>query len=66
MLAESSYRHELEADIEPFRGVLLAIFFIAVGLSLQLHVLWDNALFIIVAVPSSWRPRRSSSTRSAG
>lgn len=51
MLAESSYRHELEADIEPFRGVLLAIFFIAVGLSLELQVLVDNALFIIIAVP---------------
>ncbi|MBX4954680.1 monovalent cation:proton antiporter-2 (CPA2) family protein [Rhizobium lentis] len=51
MLAESSYRHELEADIEPFRGVLLAIFFIAVGLSLELGVLLDNALFVIVAVP---------------
>ncbi|KQV68450.1 monovalent cation:proton antiporter-2 (CPA2) family protein [Rhizobium sp. Root1220] len=51
MLAESSYRHELEADIEPFRGVLLAMFFIAVGLSLELEVLRDNALFIIVAVP---------------
>lgn len=51
MLAESSYRHELEADIEPFRGVLLAIFFIAVGLSLELNVLLDNALFVIVTVP---------------
>jgi len=51
MLAESSYRHELEADIEPFRGVLLAIFFIAVGLSLQLQVILDNALFIVLAVP---------------
>jgi CPA2 family monovalent cation:H+ antiporter-2 len=51
MLAESSYRHELEADIEPFRGVLLAIFFIAVGLSLELEVLRDNAIFIMVAVP---------------
>ncbi|WEA60764.1 monovalent cation:proton antiporter-2 (CPA2) family protein [Rhizobium sp. BJ04] len=51
MLAESSYRHELEADIEPFRGVLLAIFFIAVGLSLELDVLLDNALFVIVTVP---------------
>jgi monovalent cation:H+ antiporter-2, CPA2 family len=51
MLAESSYRHELEADIEPFRGVLLAIFFMAVGLSLELDVLIDNALFIIAAVP---------------
>ncbi|TCU19008.1 monovalent cation:proton antiporter-2 (CPA2) family protein [Rhizobium sullae] len=51
MLAESSYRHELEADIEPFRGVLLAIFFMAVGLSLELEVLIDNALFIVAAVP---------------
>ncbi|MDE1994472.1 MAG: monovalent cation:proton antiporter-2 (CPA2) family protein, partial [Rhizobiaceae bacterium] len=51
MLAESSYRHELEADIEPFRGVLLAIFFIAVGLSLQLAVIADNWLLIILAVP---------------
>jgi CPA2 family monovalent cation:H+ antiporter-2 len=51
MLAESSYRHELEADIEPFRGVLLAIFFIAVGLSLQLQVILDNVLLIILAVP---------------
>ncbi len=51
MLAESSYRHELEADIEPFRGVLLAIFFIAVGLSLQLQVIYDHAFFILMAVP---------------
>jgi CPA2 family monovalent cation:H+ antiporter-2 len=51
MLAESSYRHELEADIEPFRGVLLAIFFIAVGLSLQLDVIYHNVLFVILAVP---------------
>ncbi|WFU09636.1 monovalent cation:proton antiporter-2 (CPA2) family protein [Rhizobium sp. CB3090] len=51
MLAESSYRHELEADIEPFRGVLLAIFFIAVGLSLKLDVIADNWLLIVLAVP---------------
>ena len=51
MLAESSYRHELEADIEPFRGVLLAIFFIAVGLSLKLDVIVDNWVLILLAVP---------------
>jgi monovalent cation:H+ antiporter-2, CPA2 family len=50
MLAESSYRHELEADIEPFRGLLLALFFVAVGLSLELGVIVDNILFIIPAV----------------
>lgn len=51
MLAESSYRHELEADIEPFRGLLLALFFMAVGLSLEVAVLWEQLLFILVAVP---------------
>jgi Kef-type K+ transport system membrane component KefB len=38
MLAESSYRHELEADIEPFRGLLLGLFFIWVGMSVDLEV----------------------------
>ena len=50
MLAESSYRHELEADIEPFRGLLLALFFVAVGLSLELEVIMDHILFIVPAV----------------
>ena len=40
MLAESSYRHELEADIEPFRGILLGLFFIAVGLSVDLAIVF--------------------------
>jgi CPA2 family monovalent cation:H+ antiporter-2 len=51
MLAESSFRHELEADIEPFRGILLGLFFMAVGLSLQLDVVIDNWLVILIAVP---------------
>lgn len=51
MLAESSYRHELEADIEPFRGILLGLFFMAVGLSLQLQVILDNWIIILIAVP---------------
>lgn len=51
MLAESSYRHELEADIEPFRGLLLAMFFIAVGLSLQLDAILNNLLLILLGVP---------------
>jgi monovalent cation:proton antiporter-2 (CPA2) family protein len=36
MLAESEYRHELELDIEPFKGLLLGLFFIAVGMSVDL------------------------------
>jgi CPA2 family monovalent cation:H+ antiporter-2 len=51
LLAESSYRHELEADIEPFRGILLALFFMAVGLSLNLDVVVNHLGLIIVAVP---------------
>ena len=51
MLAESSYRHELEADIEPFRGILLGLFFMAVGLSLELGVVIENWATILIAVP---------------
>ncbi|GAB5374872.1 MAG: monovalent cation:proton antiporter-2 (CPA2) family protein [Acuticoccus sp.] len=39
LLAESNYRRELEADIEPFRGLLLGLFFISVGMSLDLGVI---------------------------
>ncbi|WP_376091999.1 monovalent cation:proton antiporter-2 (CPA2) family protein [Roseomonas sp. CCTCC AB2023176] len=49
LLAESSYRHELEADIEPFRGLLLGLFFLSVGMSVDLAVVRDNLLSLIVA-----------------
>lgn len=52
LLSESSYRHELEADIEPFRGILLALFFMAVGLSLDIDVVFQNYRVILVAVPA--------------
>ncbi|MCP1198501.1 monovalent cation:proton antiporter-2 (CPA2) family protein [Notoacmeibacter sp. MSK16QG-6] len=52
LLAESRYRHELEADIEPFRGILLGLFFMAVGLSLDLTVIQNNLLLIVAAVPA--------------
>jgi monovalent cation:proton antiporter-2 (CPA2) family protein len=51
MLADSAFRHEVEADIEPFRGLFLGLFFIAVGLSLDLGAVADNWLLILVAVP---------------
>ncbi len=47
MLADSNYRHELEADIEPFRGLLLGLFFISVGMTLDLGVLLDRAELIL-------------------
>ncbi len=51
LLAESSYRHELEADIEPFRGIFLGLFFVAVGLSLNLAVVQQYWKTILLAVP---------------
>jgi glutathione-regulated potassium-efflux system protein KefB len=47
LLAESSYRHELEADIAPFEGLLLGIFFTAIGMSLNLGLLLSKPLLII-------------------
>ena len=47
LLADSEYRHELEADIEPFKGLLLGLFFIAVGMSANLGVLLESPLMVI-------------------
>ena len=47
MLADTRYRHELEADIEPFRAILLGLFFVAVGMMLDLRVVADNPVFVI-------------------
>ena len=44
LLSESTFRHQLEADVEPFRGILLGLFFLSVGMSLDLQV-----------VASEWR-----------
>ena len=50
LLSESSFRHQLEADIEPFRGLLLGLFFLAVGMSLNLSVVRDNWINIATGV----------------
>jgi monovalent cation:proton antiporter-2 (CPA2) family protein len=47
LLADSEYRHELEADIEPFKGLLLGLFFIAVGMSANLGVLLESPLTVL-------------------
>ena len=52
LLSESSFRHQLEADIEPFRGILLGLFFLSVGMSLDLSVVvaeWGLILAGVVA-----------------
>ena len=46
VLAQSEFRHELESDIEPFKGLLLGLFFIAVGASVDFRLIGDNPLLI--------------------
>ena len=47
MLAESPYRHELETDVEPFRSILLGLFFLSVGMLLDLRLIAMRPLFVI-------------------
>src|SRR3984957_12289808 len=49
VLADSEFRHELEADIEPFKGLLLGLFFIAVGMSANVGLLSSEPLQVIAA-----------------
>lgn len=50
LLAESEYRHELETDIEPFKGLLMGLFFIAVGMSVDFGVFLNMPLTILALV----------------
>jgi CPA2 family monovalent cation:H+ antiporter-2/glutathione-regulated potassium-efflux system protein KefB len=47
MLADTPYRHELEADVEPFRSILIGLFFLAVGMSLDLHAIATRPFFVV-------------------
>jgi glutathione-regulated potassium-efflux system protein KefB len=50
LLSESIFRHQLEADVDPFRGILLGLFFLAVGMSLDLRVIAANSAVILFYV----------------
>ncbi|HEY1141409.1 MAG TPA: monovalent cation:proton antiporter-2 (CPA2) family protein [Lysobacter sp.] len=50
LLAESSFRHQLEADIEPFRGILLGLFFLGVGMALDVSVVRADWALIVTGV----------------
>ncbi|KQY49473.1 MULTISPECIES: monovalent cation:proton antiporter-2 (CPA2) family protein [Rhizobium/Agrobacterium group] len=52
LLSESSFRHQLEADIEPFRGLLLGLFFLSVGMVLDLDTIVANWGVIAISVPA--------------
>jgi len=50
LLAGSEYRHALESDIEPFRGLLMGLFFIAVGMSIDLGLLAREPVFVMLLI----------------
>ena len=50
MLANSEFRHELEAQINPFKGLLLAVFFVSVGSTMNFNVIQNGAVFIFSTV----------------
>ena len=50
LLAESEYRHELEISIEPFKGLLLGLFFISVGMVLNIGVLYTHLAEVLIGV----------------
>ncbi len=50
LLAESSFRHTLEADIEPFRSLLMGLFFVAVGMSLDFELVISNWTYVALGV----------------
>ncbi|MHA6689982.1 monovalent cation:proton antiporter-2 (CPA2) family protein [Devosia sp. A449] len=50
LLSTSTFRHQLEADVEPFRGILLGLFFLAVGMSLDLAVAGQHWQIIAISV----------------
>ena len=52
LLAESNFRHQLEADIEPFRGMLLGLFFMSVGMSIDLALVRQQWAMLAVAAPA--------------
>ena len=47
MVADSEYRHQLEADVMPFKGLLLGLFFIAVGMATNLRLLIELPFLIV-------------------
>jgi glutathione-regulated potassium-efflux system protein KefB len=70
LLADSEYRHEIESQIEPFKGLLLGLFFMAVGMSIDLPLIAAEPLIIVLGTAAllaiksailygiAWRPAR--------
>ena len=50
LLAETEYRHQIEADIRPFRGILLGLFFMTIGMSIDIVFIYNNLATVLMAV----------------
>lgn len=50
LLSKTEFRHQIESDIEPFKGLLLGLFFMSVGMSIDLYTVIDRASLIAVSV----------------
>jgi len=50
LIAETEYRYQVEADIKPFRDVLLGLFFITIGMLLNFSALWQNLVYVLLVL----------------
>jgi CPA2 family monovalent cation:H+ antiporter-2 len=62
LLAETEFRHEVEVVIEPFKGLLLGLFFVSVGIGLNVPLLLERPLVIVGSAVGWWRPTARSSS----
>jgi CPA2 family monovalent cation:H+ antiporter-2 len=50
LLSETEYRHQVEIDLAPFKGLLIGVFFISVGMTIDVRVIWEQIGFVLLAV----------------
>ena len=58
LLSETEYRHQIEIDIAPFKGLLVGLFFITVGMTVDLRMVWDAIGTVLLGVAALLASRR--------